>query len=380
MCLAQDEPVDEQRLRKTSADDVASGLDGPASSWSEEEAATLASRISSVQEKETLLQKLESMDHAWVLVFDADSEEEAVYSMEMEGEEGEHVVLAFEDREEAEAYSVSLREEAYSSDASVQALDVEALVVTSRDADFRVGIVFSGDLTSYKAGDGGSDDEFASPFAPLITSGDSDLDGAGKSQQRVSVSITMVPDSCFEGKTASDFLDPSEDPVWVLVHDAGTGDAQYFSMNLNGTDSVVCFKDEEAAERCGAALENKGASAPPIPRSVLLEDLMETLDDTAEVCLVDEVVETILDDEGGDDAEAPYITGVPGVIASDINDEILGSVSRDAGTSAQESSAIPAAVRKMLEGLYEQTADEGSSTSSNESCDDDSEAADSGSA
>ena len=47
-----------------------------------------------------------------------------------------------------------------------------------------------------------------------------------RKKERVSVSITMVPETCFEGKTASDFLDPTEDPVWVLVHDEGTGDAQ----------------------------------------------------------------------------------------------------------------------------------------------------------
>ena len=79
-------------------------------------------------------QRLVSMEHAWVLVFDADTEDEAVYSMEVDEDGDSHVVLAFEDRDEAERYAVSLREEAYSGDASVQALDVEALVVTSRES------------------------------------------------------------------------------------------------------------------------------------------------------------------------------------------------------------------------------------------------------
>ena len=35
----------------------------------------------------------------------------------------------------------------------------------------------------------------------------------------VSLTITMVPDDIFADKTSADFLDPSEDPVWVLIHD-----------------------------------------------------------------------------------------------------------------------------------------------------------------
>ena len=254
-----------------------------------------------MQDREQLQTRLESMDMAWVLVFDADTEEEAVYSMEVDEEEGSHVVLAFEDKLEAERYAVSLREEAYSSDASVQALDVEALVVTSRDADFRVGIVFKGcarspallgrllllprsplecaprregtdtfcaasrseptenaasrvmcrrkmplrispcprsDLTSYSGEEAkeesasmGLPDDWSSTMdiSSFITTGLDEEEERRKVQrkkERVSVSITMVPETCFEGKTASDFLDPTEDPVWVLVHDEGTGDAQ----------------------------------------------------------------------------------------------------------------------------------------------------------
>ena len=69
---------------------------------------TLASRMRAIQESESVQQRLEALPCAWVLVFDADTEEEAVYSMEMDSEQ--HVVLAFEDREEAEQYALSLRD------------------------------------------------------------------------------------------------------------------------------------------------------------------------------------------------------------------------------------------------------------------------------
>ena len=156
--------------------------------------------------------------------------------MELEESEG-HTRSSSEDREEAESYAQSLADEdgPYGELATVQALDVEALVVTSRDADFRVGIVFRNDLITTSPGEGAEQ--------PLIMT--------SATPPRVSVSITMIPEACFADKTSEDFLDPSEDPVWVLVHDEGTADAQFFSMTLNGTDSVVCFKDE--ASRSAAA-------------------------------------------------------------------------------------------------------------------------------
>lgn len=101
------------------------------------------------------------------------------------------------------------------------------------------------------------------------------------------------------------------------MHDAGTGDAQYFSMMLNGSDSIVCFRDEESARRCGEALQLTGAACslaqltseprPPNEReaceshatagmirgpsteSVLLDDLLSSISEDRDVCLVDEV-------------------------------------------------------------------------------------------
>ena len=58
----------------TADGDLSGGYD-----WSSVDAAELSSRISSMREGEKLQQRLTSMEHAWVLVFDADTEEEAVY-------------------------------------------------------------------------------------------------------------------------------------------------------------------------------------------------------------------------------------------------------------------------------------------------------------
>jgi len=320
--------------------------------------AELSLRVQAVQEAVELETRLEALPCAWVLVYDADTEDEAVYSMEV-GDGTQHVVLAFEDREEAEAYSLSLRQNdptydaAFGPVASVQGLDVEALVVTSRDADFQVGVIFRGDLFSAGGdGTGGAADGAGvggGPSAPLITGG---VDGdVYPPAPEASLSITMVPDSCFEGRTADDFLDPSEDPIWVLVHDEYTGDAQLFSMTLNGTMSVVCFKDEESAERCSAALRQKG-QAGASPRSMMLEDLFEMLGDSEhELCLVDEVVETVLEDVSAAEAAA-----MPRVVASNDPDELLGTVGPDPrlyGAFETNGSLSGEAVRAMLQELYD---------------------------
>ena len=124
---------------------------------------------------------------------------------------GQSVVLAFEDREEAATYAESLLDDEeyyYDAVASVQALDVEALVVTSRDADFRVGLVFTGDLTIEGPVDGFG--AIKSGQLEIITSGDL------QAPKRVAIErLTMVPDTLYAEKSPQDFLDLEQDPIWV---------------------------------------------------------------------------------------------------------------------------------------------------------------------
>jgi len=282
---------------------------------------TLAERMVSVKASESLQARFHALPSAWVLVFDADTDDEAVYSMEVEAaEEESHVVLAFESKEDAEEYSVSLQEDAYSTPASAQQLDFEALVVTSRDANFGVAVVFEGDLRSIE-----------STSQPIF-------DGSGKAST-LSVSITMVPEELYADVQASDYIDPAEDPIWVLVQDAGTADAQYFSMVLNGSDSIVCFRDEASASRCSAALTTTGAVRSPLTEEVLLEDLLSNPYEERDVCLVDEVVEMLLENEDE-----------PSLVAADEDDVTLASI----GGAAPEgkSSATPQRVLKMLDRLF----------------------------
>jgi len=312
-------------------------MEGPLAADRDWDMSTLAQRISSVQEHTQLQQRIQGLEQAWVLVYDEDSDDEAVYSMEVEEEGGAQVVLAFEDRSEAERYALSLRESVYDDIASVQALDVEALVVTSREANFRVGLVFAGDLSE-------------SETVSLISTG-GPLSPLG-------IVMTIVPESLFSDKTSADFIDVAEDPIWVLVHDEGTGDAQYFSMKLNGTDAVVCFKDEDEASRCSMALQGKeaGSASPPAARSMLLEALLETLEgDDVDVCLVDSVVETMIEDD--DQPTSPRL------YATDDSDEMIGSVDSHALSydpqAAQELSYMaPTSVRAMLDRLYDQNDDD----------------------
>ena len=327
----------------------------------------LASRIQALQEADVVQNRLESLPCAWVLVFDADTEDEAVYSMELVSQPDEHVVLAFEDRSEAESYALSLTVSdpldvaGYDSVASVQGLDVEALVVTSRDADFKVGVVFRGDLltdaSEINSTSGGGSGPASSK--PLITGGISALEALFPRPPSVSISITMVPDTCFAESSADDFLDPSEDPVWVLVHDAGTGDESLFSMSLNGTASVICFKDEEAAARCSAALTLKG-TAQAAAQALYLEELLERVEEEdLEICLVDEVVENFIGDVTGDATAGAEGEVLPRIIASDVDDDAILGVSALGNTqsgltgASGDTSVFPPTVRQMLEGLWD---------------------------
>jgi len=294
----------------------------------------LADRIVSLKKEEELNERFEALPSAWVLVFDAETDDEAVYSMQINAHDDDdddddddetHVVLAFEDKDDAERYALSLTDEPYEAAPTVQQLDFEALVVTSRDADFGVAIVFKGDLGKLPATDAQDVPIFASDAATAL-----------------SVSITMVPDDLYAGKSAADYIDPAEDPIWVLVHDAGTADAQYFSMVLNGSDSIVCFRDEEAASRCGEALQNTGTLRGPSAQCVLLEELLGSLSEERDVCLVDEVVDHMFDGPDDADAEATLIE------ASGADDEVVGTV-------GSHSSVTPSSVLKALEALYNAT-------------------------
>jgi len=316
---------------------------------------TLSSRIAEVREAEKeqdeVRDKISKMPHAFVLVFDVDTDDEAVYSMEVEEDKG--VVLAFESNYDAERYARSLaimeHEEEDYEEASVQALDLEALVVSSHEADFRVAMVFSGDLTVTSTAE--------LPYI-MRESGVEPPPGA------VTIAVTLVPEDMYEGKTSDDFVDPAVDTVWVLVHDVGMADAQYFSISVNATDSVVCFKTEAAALSCCKALLAKGAVLP-VPREVMLEEVLDDLhaaeagDDLPwDVCLVDSMTEVDIDDivvdddeadgdddDGDDDGEEAVESQL---IVTDDADLVVGDIGAGSGSSVSKT----AAVRDMLDRLY----------------------------
>ena len=68
-----------------------------------------------------------------MLVFDADTDDEAVYSMEL-GDDPDNVVVAFEDRVEAEQYAISLAMEGSEASASVQVRRAAAATATTATA------------------------------------------------------------------------------------------------------------------------------------------------------------------------------------------------------------------------------------------------------
>lgn len=315
----------------------------PGSVFSVQDMTELAARMSKVKDSDELRQRLEALPAAWVLVFDHETDEEAVYSMEL-ADQDQHVVVAFENESDAAAYASSIAQDFEPSpEASVQALDLEALVVSSREADFRVAVIFDGDL-----------DMKSASSEPLITMGAS-IDP----ELNMRVSFTLVPEDMFSEKSSADFLDPAEDKVWALIQDAGTGDAQFFSIAVNGTQSIVCFKEEAAARQCCEELL-KGGSPYPTPSHVLLEEVLDAVDeleiDEMEVCLVDEVVPML--GENGEDAgvliaEEEGVDEVTAALAETEEEDALQDSSAGAAVAhVERSQSLSNQTRAMLNRLY----------------------------
>ena len=109
----------------------------------------------------------------------------------------------------------------------------------------------------------------------------------------------------------------------------------------------MCFKDAESADRCSEALATKGAEGASA-KSIFLEELLESLDgDEMEVCLVDEVVETLVDDDG-----SGANLGV-GIVAADTDDAVLGTFPHESFEQASQTSGANQDVRAMLEKMFD---------------------------
>ena len=246
----------------------------------------LNTKMKALAQKEKLVQKIQEMPAAWVLVFEPDTVHESVYSIHLPNIE-RNIVIAFEQEDDAMHFVQALHQDSDELVPTVQALDLETLVVSSREAEFQVALVLRGDLQPRELSDVRS-----SP--PLIATSASSWVDASLISNFV-LSFTMVPDEMFADRSAEDFLDPLEDSVWVLVYDADTSDSQYFSVPINGTQAVVCFHDETAAKQCCLVLAERGATIPTAKEELLVE-VLEHIDlrqEDCDVCLVDEVVDVM---------------------------------------------------------------------------------------
>lgn len=358
--------------------------------WRSALSARIAQLRASEAEAEELSKQLAHIKHAFVLVFDVDTEEEAVYIMDVEEQRG--VVLAFETKYDAEQYARSLevldvdggqdggRLDDGSAEMSVQALDLEVLVVSSREADFRVAMVFDGDLSFSTAG---SDEAgvVGADGAGLNLTGDAGLllaETGDEAAQYVTIAVTMVPEDMYAGRSSADFIDPVVDDMYVLVHDAGTADAQYFAIGLKQSECVACFKTEDVALSFCRALLASGATLP-VPRAVMLGELREDVasaESGRKVCIVDSLTDLLASQgvEGIDDIDADADADAlldafeaadgggghkvsSSFVITDEAGEVVGVMAADCiGADGCSVSKTPA-VREMLDRLFQDDAE-----------------------
>ena len=390
MVAATPEPDEEAEFaspgewRRSSADEGSTSAAEP-DEWRSALSARIAEVRASEAEAEQLSKGLAHIKHAFVLVFDVDTEDEAVYIMDVEQQHG--VVLAFETEGDAEEYARSLealdmdsaRVVAHGgSETSVQALDLEVLVVSSREANFRVAMVFDGDLSFSSSSSGSAADElgvfeldgaglpFTGEAGLLFTetaSGDED-----EAAEYVTIAVSMVPEDMYAGRSSADFIDPEVDEMFVLVHDTGTADAQYFSIALNQSECVACFKTEGVALSFCRTLLASGATLP-VPRAVMLDELREDVgsaESRRKVCIVDSLAELLAShgaegvDGAADGAGAQH--GGSGKVSSSFvitneSGEVVGGMAGDCiGAGGCSVSKTPA-VRDMLDRLFNDDAE-----------------------
>lgn len=390
MVAATPEPDEEAEFaspgewRRSSADEGSTSAAEP-DEWRSALSARIAEVRASEAEAEQLSKGLAHIKHAFVLVFDVDTEDEAVYIMDVEQQHG--VVLAFETEGDAEEYARSL--EALDMDSarvvthggsetSVQALDLEVLVVSSREANFRVAMVFDGDLSFSSSSSGSAADElgvFELDGAGLPFTGEAGLlftetasGDENEAAEYVTIAVSMVPEDMYAGRSSADFIDPEVDEMFVLVHDTGTADAQYFSIALNQSECVACFKTEGVALSFCRALLASGATLP-VPRAVMLDELREDVgsaESRRKVCIVDSLAELLASHgaegvDGAADGTGAQHGGCGKVSSSFVitseSGEVVGGMAGDCiGAGGCSVSKTPA-VRDMLDRLFNDDAE-----------------------
>ena len=213
-----------------------------------------------------------------------------------DGDDGVERLLVFEDNDDAESYALSRCADAKRT--VIKSVDLDALVVgmSHLDQEMRVGIVLRGDLTVVQS----SEPPLTLPAAP----------------PEVDLSVTAVPDglfvddvaccdvddvSCFDTDDVSCFDTDNDkvlaegeltgtndivDRVWALVYDAGSADAQFCSVIIDGTTTLVCFCDEATAKRY-AHMQGGRLLAVQYRMSELLDALHESLQDGVAVGAID---------------------------------------------------------------------------------------------
>lgn len=161
--------------------------------------------------------------------------------------------------------------------------------------------------------------------------------------------------------------------MFVLVHDAGTMDAQYFSIAVNRTDCVACFKNEDTALGFCRALLASGATLP-VPRAVMVDDLREDVSSGGagrDVCLVHSFAEMLAANDGdkvdGDtDGDGRDGAGADGAsaelqssfIITDSSGEVVGGMEGGCVSAGGCSVSTEAPlVREMLDRLFHAESD-----------------------
>ena len=233
----------------------------------------LHNRISKMAAESKLHRRFLDLDRVYLLFLDIDTDNESLYIHDS-AQYGADLLLAFESVHDAESFALSVCADL---DTSVLDTTFTALVESSFGTSLKVGVIFDGDVKALQS----QHQSLILPApAPDVT--------YEVSSVPAEVYNSLLPDGASSLPLADDEtgLEMPVAPdalVWVLMHDAGTADAQFHTIIRNGTQMVVSFRDEGIATRHAA---EAGTNVSPMP--MYLDDVLDALherddaDDTLE--------------------------------------------------------------------------------------------------
>ena len=215
----------------------------------------LRARVEDARAAEALREHLQALEIIHLVQVDGESG-----YVTQKGADGQELLVAFESQDDAFGYAYSRY---WDSEVIIDRFDFRSLFVDIEAANldgFGLGIVLSGGATAVQSTEPPRTlpapppevhlEVTAVPEALFASDVHGDVDGAehdaANDDEPCRLGLGYADQDLDDANLA---VRDGEKVVWVLMYDEGSADAHLYSVALNGTVTVLCFGDEDAAAR-----------------------------------------------------------------------------------------------------------------------------------